>query len=147
MIRKQLAMTIALFFLLQGSSLATTLSVSSNSTNLRSYPDLNGSRVLLQVPRYYPLRVKEKQDDFYKVQDYQARTGWIHNSVVDYSKGVVVKSRIVNIRRGPGTQYGISFKAQEGVAFKVLQEKGEWLQVMHESSRKGWIYKPLVWGL
>ncbi|MFP3983498.1 MAG: SH3 domain-containing protein [Desulfurivibrionaceae bacterium] len=148
MFGKQLTIGIALVFFLNGSALAASWVASSSTCNIRTYPNLNStSNIMLRVPRYYPLKVQEKKDSFYRVQDYKTRTGWIHDSVVGDIQGVVVRKPIVNIRKEPGTNSDIVFKAKEGVTFKVLQKKGDWLKVQHESNRKGWIYKTLVWGI
>ena len=37
------------------------------------------------------------------------------------------------------------FKADGGVAFRVMGEKGNWLQVEHETGVTGWLFKDLVW--
>lgn len=130
-----------------GVSCAEIVSVDTYSANLRSSPSDDGSYVVLQLPQYYPLKVLDSTEKFYKVSDFLDRTGWIHKSIVSKSQGVVVVKKIVNMRTGPGTDQEIICKAEKGVAFKVMREQEGWLDVLHDSGKRGWIYKNLVWGL
>lgn len=126
---------------------AEMVAVSRNQADIRSSPSMAVSTILLQVPLYYPLSALESQNEFLRVSDYLGNTGWIRKGSVDNTRTVVVNTAgRVNIRSGPGTGNPIVFKARDGVCFKVLAEKGEWLQIQHESGVKGWIYKELVWG-
>lgn len=130
-----------------GNIHAEMVAVSQNRADIRSSPSEVVSTVVLQVPRYYPLATRESQHDFLQVTDYQGRSGWIQKSSVDKTRTVVVNiGGRANIRSGPGTGNPIVFKAYKGVCFKVLAEKGDWLQIQHEDGKKGWIYKELVWG-
>jgi SH3-like domain-containing protein len=144
---KKLVLTGVVFFsLLQCSAFASGLAVNRESAKLRSYPGLNASGIILEVPRHYPLKIREERGEFFRVEDYKARRGWIHVSAVDRAPSVVVNTSIANIRKGPGLDHAILFKAQEGVAFRLLENNGQWLQVRHGSGSTGWINKSLVWG-
>lgn len=138
--------TMLFVFLGVGNVYADMVAVSANLADIRSSPSMVVSTVLLQVPLYYPLSTQGAQDDFLKVVDYQGNIGWIQKTSVNNVRSIVVKKKKVNVRKGPGTKYSIVFKAQDGVVFKVLGEKGNWLEVEHETGAKGWLFKDLVWG-
>lgn len=139
--------TILIILMAAGNIHAEMVAVSQNRADIRSSPSEVVSTVIMQVPRYYPLSTRESQHDFLKVTDYQGKSGWIEKSNVDKTRTVVINTAgRANIRSGPGKDNKIVFKAHEGVCFKVLAEKGGWLQIQHESGVKGWIYKGLVWG-
>ena len=138
--------TILFILLSAGNVYAEMVAVSGNLADIRSSPSLVVSIVLLQVPRYYPLSTQGAQGDFFKVTDYLDNTGWIQKTSVNNARAVITKAERVNIRKGPGKRNPIVFKAQAGVAFKVLSEKGDWLQVKHETGVTGWLFKNLVWG-
>jgi uncharacterized protein YgiM (DUF1202 family) len=140
-----LFLIMSFIILAAGSVQAAMVAVSGNLAEIRSSPSPVLSRVILQVPRYYPLSVEESQGDFLKVTDYLGNTGWIAKSRVEQTRTIVVKAEKVNLRKGPGQNNPIIFKAQEGVAFKVIGEKDDWLEVQHESGMTGWIFKDLVW--
>lgn len=133
--------------LLSGTCLADMVSVATNSAILRSHPSVSASYVLLQVPLYYPFDILEESKEFYKVSDFLNRTGWIHKNDVTHTRSVIVKSSSINVRKGPGTDHAVICTAKRGVTFKILAEKTNWLHVLHESGKKGWVYKKIVWGL
>ena len=134
------------FFLLgTGSAYAELVAVSSNLADIRSSPSLVVSTVLLQVPKYYPLSAQGAEGDFLKVTDYLGNTGWVQKTSIDNTRTVIVKEKTVNLRQGAGRNNPVVFKADGGVAFKVMGEKGDWLQVEHETGVTGWLFKDLVW--
>ncbi len=138
--------SVILAFFLCSTASAEILSVVVNKANIRSAPSLASSYVVLEAPLYYPLIVQGKKHDFFEVRDYEGHTGWIHKSLLGRVKGVVVEVDRANVRKGPGAEFPIVFHAYRGVTFKVLSERNPWLEVLHESGQKGWIYKPLTWG-
>lgn len=127
-------------------ALAEIVTVAVHTANLRSSPALTTSNVVLEAPRYYPLLIQKERGDFYEVSDYQGKTGWIQKDQVDRTKGVVVEVESADVRKGPGQGYPVIFRAYGGVSFKVLDESEGWLEIVHESGQKGWIFKPLTWG-
>jgi len=131
---------------LWGTAAAEIMSVVASKANIRSAPSLASSYVILEVPRYYPLLVQGEKNEFYEVRDYEGKTGWISKSLIDKTKGVIVEVDRANVRKGPGAEFPVVFHAYRGVTFKVLAEKNPWLEVLHESGRRGWVYKPLTWG-
>jgi len=139
---------IAMIFLMgAGNVHAEMVAVSKNLADIRSSPSLVVSTILIQVPLYYPLSTQDNRDGFYKVTDYLGNSGWIQKDSVNNTRSVIVNAAgRVNLRKGPDENSQIIFKAFEGVCFKVLAEKGDWLEVEHETGVKGWIFKELVWG-
>lgn len=141
---------------------AQNIAVKPHTAELRDSTDPYAYRVVLMVPRYYPLAVDSEEGDFYQVRDFKGREGWIAkkdtydpqtvvigtdgNKIVRKMRAVVVKSSNINVRSGPGTDHDIVFRADQGVPFKVLGQQGEWLQVVHESGEEGWLHGDLVWG-
>jgi uncharacterized protein YgiM (DUF1202 family) len=59
---------------------------------------------------------------------------------------VVVTSEIANVRKAPGTDSAIVFRAQQGVVLNYLDRKGDWLKVSYTGQGAGWIFHTLVWG-
>lgn len=57
-----------------------------------------------------------------------------------------VNSAVVNVRQGPGTNYGVIDQVTEGQKFEVngTNRKGDWLRFCCVGGGDGWIYKPLV---
>lgn len=56
----------------------------------------------------------------------------------------VVTGSVVNIRKGPGTSYGVVTKTKAGQQFAVLEDSGGWLRVRLHNGTEGWISKDYV---
>lgn len=133
-------------FLVWSTCQAEIVTVTGHSSEILSDPSSAFAQIVVEAPRFYPLSVQGEKDGYLRVRDYEGRVGWIKKSQVDNTKGVAVEVARVNVRRGPGTNHPIVFKAYKGVTFKVLDERNGWLEVMHESGKRGWVSKPLTWG-
>jgi hypothetical protein len=57
-----------------------------------------------------------------------------------------VTGETINVRRGPGTEYGIIGSVSNGMSFDVLGKNtaGDWYQFCCVNGEQGWIYGPLV---
>ena len=60
------------------------------------------------------------------------------------SFNVSVIRNIVNIRKGPGTNYPILTTAKKSTKLKVIGKNGNWYQIILPDGKIGWIYKSLV---
>jgi SH3-like domain-containing protein len=127
-----------------GSVRAERLSVNANIANIRSGPNTSDA-VIWQVEKYHPLEVIQKQGQWCLFKDFEGDRGWIHISLLTDIKTVIVKNDKCNVRSGPGTDHAIQFTVDKGVPFKVLEEKGAWLHVVHADGDQGWIHRSLVW--
>jgi SH3-like domain-containing protein len=127
-----------------GLAEAERLSVKADIANIRSGPDTNDA-VIWQVEKYHPLKVVQKQGSWYLFEDFEGDRGWIHNSLLADVNTVIVKNDTCNVRSGPGTENDIRFTVDKGVPFKVLEEKEDWLHVVHADGDQGWIHRSLVW--
>lgn len=56
----------------------------------------------------------------------------------------VVTGSVVNIRKGPGTSYGVVAKTEAGQQFTVLEKSGSWLRIRLHNGAEGWISKDYV---
>ena len=125
---------------------AEILSVKNNSVEISDSSNPYIAQVVLVVPQHYPLKVVQQDGEYYKVSDFMGREGWVDKAAIEAGRTVVVKVGQGNIRKGPGTEHDLVFRANRGVVFEVLERKEDWLKVEHESKRVGWISRSLVWG-
>ena len=132
--------------LLAGNAYAEMVSVTANQAKIRSDPFIGGSYVVTLAPLYFPLNILREQDGFYQVSDFKNKIGWISKASVDSTRAVIVRTHSANIRQEPTTNSPVVLRAEEGVTFKVLGDKDNWLRVINEDGMTGWIYKDLVWG-
>lgn len=143
---KRVCIALAISLAVSGaaSAWAERLSVKVGVANIRSGPNTNET-VIWQVEKYHPLNVIQKQGQWCFFEDFEGDRGWISRSLLDKTRSVIVKKDNCNVRSGPGTDTDIRFTVDKGVPFKVLAEKGVWLQVVHSDGDQGWIHKSLVW--
>jgi len=101
--------------------------------------------VLWQVAQNHPILVLKKSGNWYHFCDFEGDKGWIHNSLVRKIPSVITNKEKCNVRSGPGTKFEILFTIKEGISFKILKRKGNWIHIQHADGDKGWIHKSLVW--
>lgn len=123
---------------------AERLSVTSPVANIRSGPG-TAYDVLWQIEQYHPIIVIQKTGPWYRFRDYQGDTGYIHRSLVGPVDTVITDSDKCNVRSGPGTQYPVVFTVGDGIPFKVIERKNNWMRIVHADGDGGWIYRSLVW--
>ena len=123
---------------------AERFAISAPIANIRSGPGTNYD-VIWKVEQYYPVIVLEKKDNWCKIQDFEGDKGWIHDSLLDQIKTVVVKKSNCNVRSGPGTDSPVVFRVKQGVPFKCIKNQGAWINIQHADGDTGWIHQSLTW--
>ena len=71
-------------------SYAENMSVGFSGTEMRSAPNAMASKVVTKLTPSSPLTIVEKGSDYYKVKDYNGRSGWVHRALLSSTQGVVV---------------------------------------------------------
>ena len=129
-----------------GAAHAERLAISASVANIRSGPGTQYD-VLWQAEQYTPIEVlnRDQTGSWYYFKDFEGTRAWVANSLVEKIDSVIVKRDRVNIRSGPSTNEHIVFRAEKGVPFRVLQRKGDWLQIQHADGETGWMHQMLVW--
>ena len=51
---------------------------------------------------------------------------------------------MINIRKGPSTDYPVLFKANRGYPLQLLEKNDTWLQVKNHRGKTGWIHENLI---
>lgn len=121
------------------------VSVGGSTVNMRDAPGLK-STVLWELGRGYPLQVTQRRGGWLKVKDFEGDAGWVARSLTSKQPHHVVKSKVLNVRSGPGTQYKVLGKAYYGDLLKTLEKRANWVRVQRDSGEKGWVSRRLVWG-
>ncbi|MBW0186288.1 MAG: SH3 domain-containing protein, partial [Hydrogenophaga sp.] len=80
------------------------VSVAGSTLNMREGPGTQ-SAVLWELKRGYPLEITDRKGSWVKVRDFEGDTGWVARSLTGKAPHHVVKSKVANIRSGPGTQH------------------------------------------
>jgi hypothetical protein len=112
--------------------------------NIRSDASLT-SEVLRTVPPGYPVAVLERQGDWFLVQDFRERKGWVFASLVTELRTVIIKVYKGNLRSGPSLTDDIIVQLDHGTVMAVLERSGEWLKVSNSEELTGWLNRKVVW--
>lgn len=145
---RQLLITIGLLMATSLTSAAMALemvSVKVNSLNMRSGPSTS-TGVLWELKRGYPLEVLKKQRSWLQVRDFEGDTGWVARRLTGRTAYHIVKSRVANIRKGPGTRNSVIGKAEYGDLLRTRGKRSGWVQVETADGKTGWVARRLLWG-
>jgi len=122
------------------------VSVRSATVNLRGGPGLD-QEILWKLSQGYPLQVLDKKGDWLQVQDFEGDKGWIARSVTATAPHHVVKVKVANLRKGPGTKYPVVTTASYGDVLRTVRRQGDWVVVQHPKGKgQAWVASSLVWG-
>ena len=95
-----------------------------------------------------PFKKVSKKDGWYEVQDVDQQKHWIKETAVTTAfRCVVIENEFANLRTGPGREFPKA-RAEKGtkyLAFRLLEEQGDWVRVEDEQGDEAWIHRPLVW--
>ena len=112
--------------------------------NIRSGPSL-ASKVLRTVPAGYPVVILSEKADWFLVEDFRGRKGWVFASLVTESGTVIIKVFKGNLRNGPSLINDIIVQLDHGTVMSVLERSGKWLKVSNSKKITGWLHRKVVW--
>jgi SH3-like domain-containing protein len=121
------------------------VSVKGELVNLRVSPNTN-AQVSWQLKKGYPLQIIKRQGDWLQVKDFENDTGWISRQVVGNTAHHIVKSKVANLRSGPGTQHKQVGQAKYGEVLRTLERRSNWIKVQRANGSTAWVAKNLLWG-
>ncbi len=122
------------------------VSIDRAQVNMRSGP---GTRfeILWNLARGYPLQVLARSQGWLKVRDFENDVGWVLARLTSRKPHLVVKTEVLNLRRGPGTGHRIVGQAAYGEVLHTLEHEGSWVHVRRQpDGPSGWVARRLTWG-
>ena len=143
-----LSFSLVWIFLLLGPVFANMASIGKENVNVRSAPNLRAD-VLFQIHFGYPVEVEKTKGSWVRIKDWDNKTGWVYRPLINQKvqTALIIPER-VNIRKGPGLQYGIVNHGESGEVYKIFGEKGNWVKIGYylENEVIGWVRSDMVWG-
>ncbi len=120
------------------------LTLRNDKVNLRLGPSFDYPTKIIYRKKYLPVLIKDKSENFRKIQDHENNSGWIHISQLSKKKsGITIKDIILYKRP---TMYSKPLaNIETGRLVIVSKCKFEWCKVKTEQY-SGWIKKDSVWG-
>lgn len=127
------------------ASAQNMVSVKGSTLNMREGPGTH-TTVLWELKRGYPLQITQRKGSWVQVRDFEGDTGWVARSLTGNTPHHVVKSKVANLRSGPGTQHRIVGKVEYGELLRTREKRSDWVRVERSEGVSGWIAKRLLWG-
>ena len=94
-----------------------------------------------------PVEVIEEFDIWRKIRDSEGTTGWVHKTMFDGKRSVIIKAKTPQIVRSDhDAESKPVVKVAPSVIAKLAECGKEWCKIQIEE-RKGWIKKSALWGV
>ena len=127
---------------------ARSLCVGQATVELHREPS-DEAPVSWTVFRYMPLKMLDKKDGWYRVQNVDGKVHWIDEQAVHSSfECAVISNEYAHLRTGPGTKHPKFSKAKRGekyLSFRVLGYEGDWVRLEDADGDIVWVHRPLLW--
>jgi SH3-like domain-containing protein len=123
------------------------VSLKNEETNVRTGP---GTRYPIQWVYHrqgMPVEVVEEYDLWRKIRDMDGTTGWVHKTLIDGKRNVMIKGKgdhMVRIDSDPKSKPIL--KVEPMVIARVMECTHDWCRIQ-VTGRKGWIEKKHLWGV
>lgn len=121
--------------------------VTGSNVNVRQGPGTHYTRITNLAAGQFVTILGEK-DNWFQARLADGTNGWIagwlvseHNQSLEKA---VVTGSIVNIRKGPGTEYPVNGQVKSGTELTILKGENNWYLVMLPDGKQGWIAGWLV---
>jgi SH3-like domain-containing protein len=118
--------------------------VKGRGANIRSDASLT-SEVLRTMPEGYPVAVLEQKADWFLVEDFRERKGWVYASLLTEPGTVIIKVYKGNLRSGPSLTDDVIVQLDHGTVMSVEKTLGDWLQVSNSDDLTGWLNRKVIW--
>lgn len=123
------------------------VSLKNPETNVRTGP---GTRYPIQFVyrrEHMPIEVIEEFDYWRKIRDVEGATGWVHKTLLDGKRYVLIKGKEARVIRIDADAASKPILKSEPMVIAQLMECGkDWCR-LQISGRKGWIEKQHLWGV
>lgn len=60
---------------------------------------------------------------------------------ISISSANIPEDYVLNVRTGPGTEFSVADRLNQGTPMKVLQTNGNWAKIEYGKGKKGWVSK------
>ena len=124
---------------------AEMVSVARPVINMRTGPG-TGYEATWRLNRGYPLQVTARRGGWLKVRDFENDEGWVMGRLTGTSPHFIVKSKVANIRSGPGTRHRVLGQAEYGEVLRTVERRKGWARVRDGDGIVGWVSRTLLWG-
>lgn len=123
------------------------VSLKSAEVNARTGP---GTRYPIQWVYHkesWPVEIVEEFDVWRKIRDVEGTSGWVHKSMLEGKRTVLVRGREARtLRADPDDKARPVLKAAPMVLGKLAECRKDWCRIQI-AAHKGWLRKAQLWGV
>ena len=137
-----------LFFFILSSNLFADeqyfLTLRNDKVNLRLGPAFNYPIKIIYKKKYLPVSIKDKSDNFRKIQDHENNSGWIHISQLSKKKsGIAIQDKV--LYKKPTIYSKPLANIKTGRLLLISKCKLDWCKIKTDKY-SGWVKKGNLWG-
>jgi N-acetylmuramoyl-L-alanine amidase len=129
---------------LANTAWADTGVIKGSVVNIRSGPGTN-HEIVGTIYEGTQVTISQKQGDWYKISVGNT-SGWVASSLItaQSSAKVTVTGTTVNLRSGPGTNYGVVGQVSKGDTLTLINTEGDWYKVKTSDGKVSYIATSLA---
>jgi len=122
------------------------VSLHSNQINLRSGPGMNFPIQWVYQRRHMPVEIIAEYDTWRKIRDWQGTVGWVHQSMLDGSRYVMITGGERILHQEASDSSLPAAKLMPGVIPELLKCDGPWCRLEIRGYR-GWLKRDEFYGV
>ena len=122
------------------------VSLRSNQINLRSGPGMNFPIEWVYQRKHMPVEIIAEYDTWRKIRDWQGTVGWVHQSMLDGSRYVMITGSERLMHQEPVDTSPVTARVEPGVIPELLKCDGDWCRVSVQGY-KGWLKRDQFYGV
>ena len=132
------------FFLNLFASQDYFLTLRNDEVNLRLGPSFDYPVKIIYKKKYLPVTVKEKFDNFRKIQDHENNSGWIHISQLSKKKAGITTEDTLLYKSSTNFSKPLA-NVEKGRLLLISKCNDNWCKIKTQKYT-GWIKKNVIWG-
>ena len=129
-----------------GSPLPRFASLRANEVNLRTGPGARYPIDWVFKRRGLPVEIIDEFDTWRRIRDWQGTVGWVHQSMLQSQRNVLVTGKRRLLRRGPEEGTAGAALVEVGVVGKLGSCLPDWCEIIAKGF-KGWLRRDEFYGI
>jgi SH3-like domain-containing protein len=129
-----------------GLPLPRFVSLRAVEVNLRTGPGVRYPIDWVYRRLGLPVEVIDEFETWRRIRDHEGTTGWVHQSMLDGRRAVLVLGNIRQLRRAPADDAGLVARLEPGVVARLDRCEELWCRVTVNGTA-GWLRRTVVYGL
>jgi SH3-like domain-containing protein len=129
-----------------GLPLPRFVSLRAPEVNLRTGPGIRYPIDWVYRRRGLPVEVIDEFETWRRIRDHEGTVGWVHQSMLDGQRRVLITGDVVVLRRSPESDGAGVARLEPGVSGRLDGCRERWCQITVESFT-GWLERDILYGL